>query len=54
LSNTQNEGLDEEMRKRKTSASSTATNNMVVASSNSPAPFNLGQILAKYGYVPRV
>uniref|UniRef100_A0A915LLM0 HTH La-type RNA-binding domain-containing protein n=1 Tax=Meloidogyne javanica TaxID=6303 RepID=A0A915LLM0_MELJA len=34
--------------------SSTATNNIaVVASSTSPGPFNLGQILAKYGYVPR-
>jgi len=43
------------MRKRKVSASSTATNNIaVVASSTSPGPFNLGQILAKYGYVPRV
>ncbi|CAK5089914.1 unnamed protein product [Meloidogyne enterolobii] len=42
------------MRKRKVSASSTATNNIaVVASSTSPGPFNLGQILAKYGYVPR-
>nr|CAD2127478.1 unnamed protein product [Meloidogyne enterolobii] len=43
------------MRKRKVSASSTATNNniAVVASSTSPGPFNLGQILAKYGYVPR-
>ncbi|CAK5090350.1 unnamed protein product [Meloidogyne enterolobii] len=46
--------LEDEMRKRKISASSTATNNIaVVASSTSPGPFNLGQILAKYGYVPR-
>lgn len=52
LDNHQNE-VEEEMRKRKVSASSTATNNVIVAASNSPAPFNLGQILAKYGYVPR-
>ena len=45
---------EEEMRKRKASASSTATNINVVAASTSPAPFNLGQILAKFGYVPRV